>query len=188
MVPDASQVRELCTDLKFIAKIGEDEKIHVGSQSLQPAKSWWTVLVRLIQREDQKISLKYIRDKTDRAIAYCDQILSDRADTDSRDLLDMLRDDLEDCVVSGRKHGLEELHKTYAAKHKSTAELEEIIRYVRMKLAKYTVSVGATKRTTQAIRPRSLPESTPFATPLSQREPAGETPTLFSLSASPTKD
>lgn len=146
MLPTAHQVRELCTDLKFISKIGEDEKVHVGTQSLQNANSWFTAFIRMITSESKQITLKYIKERTDRAIEFCEQLYDHRHDPDAKDLLDMLREDLEDCVTSGKKRGLEELQKTYSSKHKSTAEIEEIIRFVRLRLDRYNNVIGPTKK------------------------------------------
>ena len=141
--PNASQIRELCTELKFLSKIGEGEKIHVSSQSFQQSNSLWTWLVRMLSSESNKTTIKFVREKTNIAIDYCDQLL---AQPQNRDLLDILRDDLEDCVASGTKKGLEELKKTYSNSAKANSELDEIIRYVRLKLNKYNETVGLTQR------------------------------------------
>lgn len=150
MIPTAHQVRELCTELKFISKIGEDEKIRVGTKQVQCAKSWFTVFIRMLTGESNNHTLNYIREKTDRAIEYCDLLLLYHHDPNNRDLIDMLRDDLEDCVSYGKKRGLEELHKTYSDKQKPTAEIEEIVRYVRMKLDRYNKELGQTKKNIQS--------------------------------------
>lgn len=188
MAPSAPQVHELCSDLKFLAKIREGEKLYVSTKSLQVAKSWWTILSRMLTGESSRTTIGYIRDKVDRALEYCDQLAAELATpapgtpplsgsplmaplgtpltrftatgqaaatpghaaqqsgrADKRDLFNMLREDLGNCIVQGKKTGLEALLHTYtvAANSKTMADLEVIIRNIRMKLHKYTGQHGA---------------------------------------------
>jgi len=135
MAPTSSQVHELCADLKFIAKVGEDQKVHVGSKQIHPAKDMLTRLIRLFTWETKEATIKYVQEKTERAAEFADQLYADRANSDSRDLLIMLLSDLEDCIRAD--HGIEALVKTYQDKHKAASVLEVIIRTIRVKIAKY---------------------------------------------------
>lgn len=201
MAPSAPQVHELCSDLKFLAKIREGEKLYVSTKSLQVAKSWWTILSRMLTGESSRTTIGYIRDKVDRALEYCDQLAMELATlpppgtpprhgsplmaplgtplsrlasatltptatpapshqqhthparADKRDLFNMLREDLGNCIVQGKKTGLEALLHTYtiAANSKTMADLEVIIRNIRMKLHKYTGQHGPVPALDQVI-------------------------------------
>ena len=134
-MPSAAQVHDLCCDLRFIGKIGEEQKVHVGTKSLQVANSFMTRLIRLVTWESNVVTIKYVRDKTDRAIEFCDQLCNEFSDPDKRDAFLMIREDLQGCIALDV--GLDALHKTYAEKDGAASELEVIIRNIKMKLAKY---------------------------------------------------
>lgn len=135
MSPTASQVHDLCTELKFIGKIVNDRKVDVASRSLQPAHTLWTSFMRMIRLEDNAATIKYVMDKTGRAIEFCDQLQSELHDHDKRNMFRMIREDLDCCIAPD--HGLDALHKTYSDKPAPASELEVIIRTIRMKLEKY---------------------------------------------------
>lgn len=153
MTPTASQVHDLCVDLKFIGKIGEDEKVHVGSKSLQPATTLLTRILRMLSWEDNTVTIKYLIDKTGRAIEFCDQLVTELHDHDKRDMFKMIREDLEGCVAPD--HGLDALHKTYLKKHAPASELEVITRNIKMKLVKYSLAL-----------PLTAPKRNPFESPV----------------------
>ena len=135
MPPTASQVHDLCVDLKFIGKIGEDEKIHVGSKTIQPATTLFTRIMRMLSWEDNTVTIKYVLERTGRGLEFADQLATELHDPDKRDMFLMIREDLEGCVAPDR--GLGALHDTYLRKHAPASELEVIIRNIKMKLAKY---------------------------------------------------
>lgn len=148
MAPTASQVHDLCSELRFIAKVGDEEKLHVGSKQIQPANDLLTRFLRLVTWETKEATIKFVQEKTGRALEFCEQLYLNASDRDSRDLLQMLISDLNECIQSD--HGLEALVKTYQSKHKAAADLEVVIRNIRMKVVKYQAVFDCNKSESSA--------------------------------------
>jgi hypothetical protein len=180
MSPTASQVHDLCVDLKFIGKISEDEKVHVGSKSLQPATTLLTRILRMISWEDNSVTIKYVIDKTGRAIEFCDQLLNELHDHDKRDMFRMVREDLEGCVAPDR--GLDALHNTYLKKHAPASELEVIVRNIKMKLVKYNAALPPVRPTQSPMVYGAPPGTSPMTIPT--RGPFDSNPSPMALSSS----
>jgi hypothetical protein len=135
MLPNSSQVDDLCTELKLIARIVPDTKLHVGYRMLQPAQSLMTVFWRTLCSEDHQKTLRHVKEKTGRAMDFCDALLSQLALPISRDHFRMIRADLSACVQQDA--GLRALRKTYDDKDQPAAELDVHIRKVEMRLEFY---------------------------------------------------
>jgi len=99
--------------------------------------------VRFLVREDNTITIRYLIEKIDRALEFCDYFSKDLEDPDKLNMFLMIREDLEGCIAPDK--GLTALHKTYQGKHAPASELEVIIRNVKMKLKKYQPLVPPTR-------------------------------------------
>ena len=136
MLPTSAQVDELCTDLKLIARLVPDTKLHVSHQVLQPAHSLVTAFWRALSYEDHKKTLRHVKEKTGRAIDYCDALVPQLQVPMYRDHFLMVRADLAACVQADA--GLKALRKTYDGKDQPAAELDVHIRKVEMRLEYYS--------------------------------------------------
>ena len=161
MLPTASQIDDLCTELKLIARIVPDTKLHVGYRMLQPAQSLMTAFWRTLCSEDHQKTLKHVKEKTGRAMDFCDALLPQLHMPAHRDHFRMVRSDLSACVV--QDCGLRALRKTYDEKDQPAAELDVHIRKVVMRLEHYQ-QVLPIEGTPAPTNPWSVPFSSPMMT------------------------
>ena len=135
MLPNSVQIDDLCTELKLIARIVPDTKLHVGYRALQPAQSLMTVFWRTLCSEDYQKTLKHVKEKTGRALEFCDALIPQLQVPIHRDHFHMVRADLTSCI--GQDCGLRALRKTYDEKDQPAAELDVHIRKIEMRLQYY---------------------------------------------------
>ena len=151
MLPTSAQVDDLCTELKLISRIEPDTKLHVAYRMLQPAQSLATVFWRTICSEDHQKTLKHVKEKTGRAIDFCDSLVTQLSLQPHRDHFRMIRSDLSGCILPDC--GLRALRKTYDDKDQAAAELDVHIRKVEMKLDHYAMVLPTADVVTSVVPP-----------------------------------
>jgi hypothetical protein len=112
-----------------------DTKLHVGYRMLQPAQSLVTAFWRTLCSEDHQKTLKHVKEKTGRAMDFCDALVPQLHLPVQRDHFRMVRSDLAACIAQDA--GLRALRKTYDEKDQPAAELDVHIRKVEMRLEFY---------------------------------------------------